>query len=126
MATNRIQGTGLTIQVTAIGADFVSGVPMMVGDQGLVGVCIEDILTAAVGTIMVPGGIIIDYPVKGDNGGGVAIAVGDSVHWDGAAAYFDGTLADHTIGYALEAVSSGATTTVEVLLTDGSADDLRA
>ena len=126
MATNVIQkGSGLVIQVTA-GAAYSSGDAIMVGDQGLVGICLEDIASAGTGSVMVAGGMVIDYPVKGHDGSSnTAVAVGDIVHFATGDAFFDVTAANKSVGYALEAVSSGSTTTIEVLMTD-SAGDLRA
>ena len=120
MATNIIQkGTGIVLQITA-GAAYDSGDAILIG-EGLVGICLEDIASAATGSVMVGEGIVIDYPVKGHNGSGNhAVVIGDLLSFDGSDAFFDvtpGTSATNKIvGYALEAVTSGATATIEVLL----------
>ena len=125
MATNIVQGAGngLVIQVTA-GAAYVSGQMIHIGDQGLFGVCLEDIASGASGSVMVPGGVIISHSVKGDNGSSsTAVAIGDKVSWDSANdTFFDVTAANPTVGYALEAVSSGATTTIDVLFVNANLD----
>lgn len=127
MATDIVQGSGngLVIQVTA-GAAYSSGDAIMVGDQGLVGICLEDIASSATGSVMVPGGVVVDYPCKGHDGSSnTAIAVGDIVHFATGDAFFDVTAANKSVGYALEAVSSGSTTTINVLMCH-SAGDLRS
>jgi len=118
MATNRIQGKGSVLQATnGSGADIVSGQPMLIGDQGLAGVCLEDIANAAAGSVELPPGVVFDYPVKGHNGtANAAVAVGDKVYYTAGEAFCDVDSAATLFGYALEAVVSGATTTVEVLL----------
>ena len=123
--TNLIQGVGTVIQVLA-GAAYSAGDPIMVGDQGLVGFCIEDIASAATGSVLIPPCIIVDTPVKGHDGtSNAAIAIGDMVHFIAGDAFMDVTVANKTVGYALEAVGSGSTTTVQVAMYQG-AGDLRA
>lgn len=118
MATNRIQGKGLVIQATnGSGTAIVSGEPMLIGDQGLAGICLADIANGAVGSVELPPGVIFDYPVKGHDGSaGAAVAVGDKVYYTAGEAFADVDTNATLLGYALEAVESGATTTVEVLL----------
>ncbi|MGW8161038.1 MAG: DUF2190 family protein [Desulfobulbales bacterium] len=118
MATNLAQGYGLVIQATnASGANIASGQPMLVGDQGLAGVCIQDIANGASGSLELPPGVIFDYPVKGHNGSGnTAVAVGDKVYYTAGDAFMDVDTSATFMGWALEAVTSGETTTVEVLL----------
>ena len=118
MATNRIQGKGSVLQATnGSGSAIASGQPMLVGDQGLAGVCLEDIAAAGVGSVEVPPGVVFDYPCKGHNGSAdTAIAVGDKVYFSAGDAFCDVDSAAALFGYALEAVASGATATIEVLL----------
>lgn len=62
---------------------------------------------------------VFDIAVTGaDDAGNSAVAIGDRVYVDGAEINVDA--ANGTFyGWALEAVSSGATTTINVLLADG-------
>lgn len=62
---------------------------------------------------------VFDLDVTGANDvGNAAIAAGDRVYVDGAAINADATNGTF-YGWALEAVASGATTTIRVLLADG-------
>ena len=62
------------------------------------------------------GVFVAEVPVKGETTTNAAIAIGDNLYWDEAAGLVN---ADNTngklCGKALAAVSSGATTTIEVL-----------
>lgn len=62
---------------------------------------------------------VFDIPVAGaDGAGNAAVAIGDRVYVDGAAVNADVANGDF-YGWALEAVASGATTTIRVLLASG-------
>lgn len=114
MATNFV-GQGDVIQATnSSGTLIVSGEPMAIGT--MTGFCLEDIANAAVGSVQLKG--IFDYPVKGHDGtSNAAVGIGDKVYYTAGDAFFDVDSAAVPAGIALEAVSSGSTTTVEVLLT---------
>ncbi len=61
-------------------------------------------------------GLVVDLPVKGADGtGNVAVAVGHAICKDGAEYNRDVTNGKR-IGYALGAVTSGATATIQVAL----------
>jgi hypothetical protein len=61
------------------------------------------------------GPCVVDLPVKGDDGGGSAVAVGDTIFFTDATTYhLDKTAAGYFFGFALETVDSGATTTIKV------------
>ena len=114
---NRVQGQGTVIQYTAT-ADISSGAPVLLGDAGLVGFAVHDIANTKSGSVMIPSGMIVTHPVKGHDGTeNAAISAYDKVYWDGAEAFFDVTVADTLVGYAMEGVTSGATTTIKVLIT---------
>lgn len=115
MADNFIQH-GRVIQGTnGSGSDIVSGQPLILGDNGLAGMCLEDIASTATGCVQLEG--VFDYPVKGHNGSGdTAVAIYDKVYYTAGEAFADVDNTATLLGYALEAVSSGATTTVNVLL----------
>lgn len=116
MATNFGQQGKVLQGTNGSGADIASGQPILLGDAGLHGICLEDIANAGTGSVQVEG--VFNYPVKGHNGTtSAAIAVYDKVYYTAAAAFFDSDATSTTlVGYALTAVSSGATTTVPVLL----------
>ncbi len=115
MATNYKQ-KGVVLQGTnGSGSAIVSGQPILLGDQGLVGICLEDIANAATGSVQIEG--VFAYPVRGHNGTvSAAVAVYDKVYYTAGEAFADVDSAAALMGYALAPVSSGATTTVDVLL----------
>jgi len=114
MATNFI-AQGDVIQATnGTGTAIVSGQPMAIG-AGCTGFCLEDIANGGTGSVQLKG--IFDYPVKGHDGSSnAAVSVGDKVYYTAGEAFFDKDSSAVPAGIALEAVSSGSTTTVEVLL----------
>lgn len=122
---NSNQGRGTVIQWTNdLSANVAAGALVALGDHGLVGVAVHDIADGAAGSVMIPPGVIFDYPVighnpSGDEGSGadLAVAVYDKVYFDPAA----GTplIPDSTetlAGFALAAVGEGDTATIPVLL----------
>ena len=121
MATNRVYKDGefLPIAAANLTSDIdpiVSGTPVLLGPIPGVALTDED----DDGDVTVQFGGVYDFPVKGaDGAGNAAVAVGDAVYYD-AGATPDELNADDTngalFGYALEAVASGATTTVRVKL----------
>lgn len=113
---NKVQGKGTVVQFTA-GADISSGDPVLLGSAGLVGFAVEDIADTESGSVLIPDAVIVDYPVKGHNGTeNGAITIYSKVYWDGSNAFFDADTGETLVGYVMEAVASGATTTVSVLL----------
>ena len=115
MAKNEVF-TRLKLVLEQAKASKTSGAPVLIGDQGLHGVCLTD--TDADGDVQVDVGLCVyDIPVKGHNGtGNVAVDVGDKVYYTEGEAFLDVDPAATFFGYALEAVASGATTTVQVLV----------
>jgi hypothetical protein len=94
-----------------------SGDPVLIGDQGLHGVCLID--TDADGEVVVDlgPGVVYDIPVKGHDGSsGAAVDIGDKVYYTDGEAFLDVDNTATFFGYALEAVSSGATTTINVFV----------
>lgn len=115
MATNFIQEGKIIQGTNGSGSDIVSGQPIILGDNGLAGICLEDIANAATGSVRLQG--VVDYPVKGHDGSAAAaVAIYDKVYYTAGEAFADVDSSATLLGYALEAVSSGATTTVNVLL----------
>lgn len=123
MATNRVFKDG---EYLAVPASALTGVndPIESGDPLLFGAanvpCVATSDEDADGNVSVQFGGVYDLAVKGaDGAGNAAVAVGDAVYYD-AGATPDELNADDTngalFGYALEAVSSGATTTIRVKL----------
>ena len=61
------------------------------------------------------GPCVVDMLVKGDDGGGSVVAVGDTIFYTDATTYhLDKTAAGYFFGFALEGVESGATTKIKV------------
>ena len=115
---NKILGTENVIQVTnSSGADISAGQPILIGDQGLKGFCVQDIANGSEGSVAVSPSYVVDYPVKGHDGSSnAAVAIGDKVYYTAGEAFCDVDTDQTFIGYALEVVTSGSTTTVNVLL----------
>jgi predicted RecA/RadA family phage recombinase len=93
----------------------VSGDPVVVGQLPGVALTDKDAITGL--TLIKTNGVHL-FAVKGENpaGGAVAVAAGDIVYYDAAAAVklnMDNTNGVR-FGYALDAVSSGATATIRV------------
>lgn len=120
MATNRVfeHGTQFEANVSAVtgtgdGGLVLSGDPVVIGQLPGVALTSEDVDGNA--TIQTDG--VFDLPVKGETTTNANIAVGAIVYYDSAATPHK-LNADSSngvrFGYALEAVSSGATTTIRV------------
>lgn len=117
MAINRKKGAGIVLQYTNAGAAIASGDLVALGDNGLVGLALEDIANGAAGSVMVPGAFSCSFPVKGHNGtANAAAAIYDAVYFTAGEAFLDLDTNALKTGYTLAAVTSGATTTVEVLM----------
>ena len=119
MATTKVQGTGLVVQHTNTShAALSSDDLVLLGYQGLMGLALEDIANNAAGSIEVAGGFIAEFPVTAHNGAAnTAVAIYDVVYFTDGDAFADVDPAQIPVGYALGAVTSGATTTVDVLIT---------
>lgn len=119
MSTIKRQGHGRVIQHTNVsGTAIASDDIVHLGDQGLVGIAEMDIANAASGSVELAGGIVAVYDCKGHNGNAnTAIDIYDKVYHTAGEAFFDVDSVNGTfVGYALGAVTSGATTSTEVLL----------
>ena len=111
MATNkrRINGRFLNVVCTAP-ATPSSGDPVLFGEIPGVAVTDED----ANGNTSIDTGGVYNLSVKGaDDGGDAAIAAGDILYYDAGEINADAVNGTR-YGYALAAVNSGATTTIEV------------
>lgn len=122
MAKNRLYATGDEVVLKPIAAPNdppKSGDPVKIGAK-LAGVMLKDstgtIAANGIGPVALVG--VYNLAVKGNSGaGGAAIAVGDQVFYDtGANGPVNSNSAGALIGTALDAVLSGATTTIRVLL----------
>jgi len=115
MSINQSQQGKVLQGTNGSGTAIVSGQPIILGDNGLHGICLHDIANAATGSVQVEG--VFNYPVKGHNGTtSAAVAIYDKVYYTAGEAFADVDSAASLMGYALTAVSSGSTTTVPVLL----------
>jgi len=116
MATNRVFKDGRYLSVTCSNPTTpASGDPVRIGI--LTGVAITD--ERADGTTTVDlGPAVYDLSVKGVNDeGNSAVAAGDALYYvDGDTPKVSKKNAGYFVGYALEAVSSGATATIQVLV----------
>lgn len=116
MATNQIFKDGDVLSIAAtLPATPASGGPVLVGQ--LPGVALTDERSDGTTSIAFKG--VFDLSVEGaNNAGNVAVAAGDILYYDTAATVKINK--DNTngvrFGYALEAVSSGATATIRVKL----------
>ena len=110
MATNMIRDEGKVLQVAK--ASTSAGDPVVFGN--IPGVALTD--TDGDGNIVMQLRGVFQLAVKGaDGSGNAAIAAGDIVYLDSAEVNADDTNGVR-FGYALSAVSSGATTTINVLI----------
>jgi predicted RecA/RadA family phage recombinase len=120
MATNRVFERGRQFEADVSGVTgtgdsglVLSGDPIVIGQLPGVALTSED--ADGMATIQTDG--VFDLPVKGETTTNAAIAVGAIVYYDAAATPHK-LNADNTngvrFGYALEAVSSGATATIRV------------
>lgn len=113
MAKNIIhQGSGWLRLELPVTPGLLSGARTLVG-AGLAVDLITDADAAGNATVMFPCPYTVSVPVVGHNGtAAAAVAVGDPVYMDGA--NINVNPAGVLYGYALEAVVSGATTTILV------------
>jgi predicted RecA/RadA family phage recombinase len=112
MATNKVYDDG-TIYL-AVGAGITSGDPVLVGT--IVGVALIDRDTD--GYAVIDPANVYDLSVKGINAGGnVAVAVGDKIYYVAAdTPKLNKKTSGKFFGKALEAIASGATDTIKVLV----------
>jgi len=112
MATNYIQ-PGKVIEVEK--ASIEAGDHVLIGETP--GVALTD--TNAEGNIQLATEGVFELSVTGaDNAGDAAISVGERIYYDGGTLNKDAT--DGTLfGKVLEAVSSGATATIPVMINQG-------
>jgi hypothetical protein len=99
-----------------VAVGVVSGNPVVVSD--LPGVALTSRDTDGNASVKVPGGPVFDLSVKGVNdAGNSAVAVGDKLFYVSAdTPKISKKVSGTFFGYALEAVTSGATATINVLL----------
>jgi predicted RecA/RadA family phage recombinase len=114
MATNRIYKSASAIPLTCTAPTTPSsGDPVLCGQ--IPGVALTDEDDAGVTTVQTDG--VFDLSVKAENNAGnVAVAAGDILYYDTAATVKVNK--DNTngvrFGYALEAITSGSTDTIQV------------
>lgn len=113
MAKNRKFANGRQLSVVCTApATPASGDPVLFGERP--GVALED--EASDGSTSVDFGGVYALPVKGaDGAGNAAVAAGDIVYYDGGEINVDATNGTR-FGYAMAAVVSGATTTIDVIV----------
>lgn len=118
MAKNRKfqHGTQIELNVSAVNgtgtSDLVkSGDPGVVTDLPFVALTDED--SGGLATVQTDG--VFNLSVRGHDGtANAAVAAGQIVYWDNTNGELDVQTAGKRFGYALSAVSSGATTTIPV------------
>lgn len=117
MAKNRVFHSGKVLRVT-VPSPTVSGAPVAIG--GMAGVALTDYHSDD-GKATVDFGGVYDLSVKGVNGAGnVAVAEGDPLYYvDGDTPVLSKKATGVFFGYALEAVDSGATSTIRVRSAEG-------
>jgi len=109
MATNRYQEDGIQIKLS-VGAGISSGDPVVVGQ--IPGVALLDSDANNDSVVRTQG--VFSLEVVGEDGtGNVAVAEGDILYLDSGVVNKDDANGVR-FGYALEAVNSGATTTIKV------------
>lgn len=118
MATNRIFERGRQFEADVSGVNG-SGTSDAVqsGDPGAIGslpfVALTDEDADGMATIQTDG--VFELSVRGHDGtANAAVDAGEIVYWDNTTGELDVATAGIRFGYALEAVASGATTTVRV------------
>ncbi|MFA5558614.1 MAG: hypothetical protein WDA59_04030 [Methanofastidiosum sp.] len=115
MAKNQYSSHGEGRYITVAKASVSSGDPVIIGDEGLHGFSLID--TDGSGNIVVDTAGIYTFPVKGNNGSiDTAVAIGDAVFFTAGEAFFDVDPTAAFFGYALDAVDSGDTDTIRVLV----------
>lgn len=117
MAGNRTRIFGRRILLAPTDGGVNSGDPCLVGQISGVAETPKD----ANGNCIVSREGVYSLSVKGTNGAGVAVAVGDKLFYTIAnTPKIDKTVTGVFFGYALGAVGSGATATIPVDLSGGS------
>lgn len=118
MATNRIfeRGRQFEVDVSAVNGSGTSDA-VQSGDPGAIGslpfVALTDEDADGMATIQTDG--VFELSVRGHDGtANAAVDAGEIVYWDNTTGELDVATAGIRFGYALEAVASGATTTVRV------------
>jgi len=122
MATNKVQD-GKILRLT-VGSGVVSGNPVVVGN-GLAGVALTDYdATDGKATVEIGNGVY-DLSVQAVNdAGNVAVAVGDRLYFAGSTTpWLSKKTSGKFFGIALEAITSGQTATINVLLVPLGAPD---
>jgi predicted RecA/RadA family phage recombinase len=116
MATNRVfeHGRQFEANVSAVtgtgaGGKVLPGDPVVIGQLPAVALTAED--ADGMATIQTDG--VFNLLVKGETTTNAAVSIGDIVYFDSDKLNKDNTNGVR-FGYALEAVSSGATTTIRV------------
>lgn len=107
---------GEVIKLT-ISAGATAGDPVMVGN--IKGVAAETIEAGEAGSIALVG--VFDLSVKGHDGSAnAAVSIGDQIYFNSAATpKLNKNNAGSFFGYALEAITSGGTDTIKVLIPQG-------
>ena len=116
MATNRELEDGKTIVLAPTAAPHTtakSGDHVMVGDLPGVALTDADDTVSNGGECTVDLGGVYRLPVKGETTTNAAVAAGDTLYYDAGVLNKDNTNGKR-YGYALDPVTSGATTTIRV------------
>ena len=101
----------------ATGSTIAQGQIVVLGDQGLLGISMEEIANAATGNLRLPGQAKVQMSVKGHDGSAnAAIAAYDKVYYTSGETFCDVDTAAAFAGFTLGGVATGATETEEVLL----------
>jgi hypothetical protein len=116
MATNVVYDKRSAVQVElTVGASKSSGDVVVLNDMPVF--LLEDSDSSNLATVQLIGcGLVVDLSVVAEDGlGNSAVAVGDAIYQDGSA-YNKDSINGFKIGYALEAITSGSTSTIQVAL----------
>lgn len=114
MAKNIVKDTAtrVNIDITFGGAKTSGSVELI---QEMPVLVLEDTDASYVAACSIPAAMVVELSVKGETTVNAAVAIGDKIYKDGSTYNRDSTNGV-LIGYALGAVSSGATTTIPVAL----------